>query len=175
MSATTTNSRIRARLGDLVDSSAAVSTNTQEAVALANDAADTLSLTGVAVGTGIERLACVASFLKLRSAADEGSGKAARGLPTYLSSPRTGRRPVIYLPTQRRYISVGTVSYTEQSERSVYQMRKVNKRKHKRVYKQRVHEQSPEPSMTPTNKQTRVSKHALFVNSRPPPVGSLRP
>lgn len=52
VSATTTNSRIRARLGDLVDSSAAVSTNTQEAVALANDAADTLSLTGVAVGTG---------------------------------------------------------------------------------------------------------------------------
>ena len=32
-------------------------------------------------------------------------------------------------------------------------MRKVNKRKHKRVYKQRVHEQSPEPSMTPTNKR----------------------
>lgn len=52
VSATTANSRIRARLGDLVDSSAAVSTNTQEAVALANDAADTLSLTGVAVGTG---------------------------------------------------------------------------------------------------------------------------
>lgn len=52
VSATTTNSRIRARLGDLVDSSATVSNNTQEAVALANDAAETLSLTGVAVGTG---------------------------------------------------------------------------------------------------------------------------
>ena len=52
VSATTTNSRIRARLGDLVDSSATVSSNTQEAVALANDATDTLSLTGVVVGTG---------------------------------------------------------------------------------------------------------------------------
>lgn len=52
VSATTSDSHIRARLGDLVDSSAALSSNTQEAVALANDAADTLSLTGVAVGTG---------------------------------------------------------------------------------------------------------------------------
>ncbi|WP_298195208.1 hypothetical protein [Novosphingobium sp.] len=52
VSATTSNSRIRGRLGDLVDSSATVSANTQEAVALANDASDSLSLTGVAVGTG---------------------------------------------------------------------------------------------------------------------------
>ncbi|MBB3862454.1 hypothetical protein GGQ88_003755 [Novosphingobium hassiacum] len=52
VSAATTNSRIRARLGDLVDSSATVSSNAQEAVALANDAADTLFLTGVTVGTG---------------------------------------------------------------------------------------------------------------------------
>jgi len=52
VSATTSNSRIRGRLGDLVDSSATVSANTQEAVALANDASDSLSLIGVAVGTG---------------------------------------------------------------------------------------------------------------------------